>query len=44
MYIQEIQNIPNYSDKGGKKFKKKISEKNPLTNKISWSPIKGSFP
>lgn len=23
---------------------KKISEKNPLTIKISWSPIKGSFP
>lgn len=23
---------------------KKISEKNPLANKISWSPIKGLFP
>lgn len=40
---QEIQNLPYYCDES-KINQNKISEKNPLKNKVSWSPIKGSFP
>lgn len=40
--VQEIQNLRQYSDES-KINKKKISEKNHLTNKVSQSPTKGFF-
>lgn len=41
--VQEIQNLPHYSDES-KINQEKMFEENPLTNKVSQSPVKGSFP